>query len=109
MQDRDLKCWDCGKTFVFSTSEQEFFKEKGLVNEPKRCPNCRLLMRMYRSGTDVKKTSEVACAECGATTRVPFQPKGHSPVFCITCFHEKKNESGSEEDDIGPKRGSSTG
>ncbi len=89
-QDKNLVCRDCQKTFVFSAGEQEFFSAKGLVNEPKRCGNCRILMRVQRSGEDPKQTAEVNCAECGLPTRVPFQPKGYRPVYCSACFRLKK-------------------
>ncbi len=88
--DKTLICRDCSRGFVFSVGEQEFFSAKSLVNEPKRCPNCRLLMRVQRSGEDPKCTTEVSCAECGAATRVPFQPKGYRPVYCVYCFRSKK-------------------
>lgn len=90
--DKILTCRDCNRTFVFSAGEQEFFSAKGLVNEPKRCPNCRLLMRVQRAGEDPGKTAEVSCAECGTATRVPFQPKGYRPVYCTSCFRAKKGE-----------------
>ncbi|MBS3971013.1 MAG: zinc-ribbon domain-containing protein, partial [Clostridia bacterium] len=32
--DKNLGCKDCGKKFVFSASEQEFYAEKGFANEP---------------------------------------------------------------------------
>ena len=41
MPDKTLVCKDCSKEFVFSEGEQEFYKEKGLQNEPQRCPECR--------------------------------------------------------------------
>ena len=34
-EDEKLICEDCGKEFVFSAGEQEFYAEKGLVNKPK--------------------------------------------------------------------------
>ena len=37
MSDKKLICKDCGKTFLFTESEQEFYKEKGFDNEPTRC------------------------------------------------------------------------
>ena len=40
-EDEKLVCEDCGKEFVFTAGEQEFYAEKGLVNKPKRCPECR--------------------------------------------------------------------
>ena len=48
-QDETLKCEDCGKEFVFSTGEQEFYAEKGLVNKPKRCPECRKERRQKKT------------------------------------------------------------
>jgi CxxC-x17-CxxC domain-containing protein len=95
-EDKMLTCRDCNKQFVFSAGEQEFFSAKGLVNEPKRCPNCRLLMRIQRNGEDVNRVAEVSCAECGVPTRVPFQPKGYRPVYCAYCFQTKKRETQSD-------------
>ena len=36
MEDKNLVCKDCGKEFVFTVGEQEFFKEKGFENDPDR-------------------------------------------------------------------------
>lgn len=41
MEDKTLVCKDCGKEFVFTVGEQEFYQEKGFTNEPKRCLDCR--------------------------------------------------------------------
>lgn len=41
MEDKTIKCVDCGEDFAFTVREQEFYKEKGFNNEPKRCPDCR--------------------------------------------------------------------
>ncbi len=41
MEDKTLICQDCGSEFVFTVGEQEFYKEKGFTNEPKRCKECR--------------------------------------------------------------------
>ena len=41
MTDKTLVCKDCGKEFVFTAGEQEFYKEKGFTNEPTRCKPCR--------------------------------------------------------------------
>lgn len=40
-QDETLICQDCGKEFVFTTGEQEFYEEKGFTEKPKRCKECR--------------------------------------------------------------------
>ena len=41
MTDKTLTCKDCGAEFVFTVGEQEFYKEKGFDNEPKRRLACR--------------------------------------------------------------------
>ncbi len=87
--DKTLTCRDCGAEFVFSGSEQAFFAEKGFTNEPGRCPSCRANKRngdgRGRSNGD-RQMYEVICDGCGATTQVPFQPRGDRPVYCRDCF-----------------------
>ena len=92
LDEKTLSCRDCNQPFPFSIGEQEFFLQKGLKNEPKRCPNCRLVMRVQRNGDDLNRTSEVSCALCGTPTRVPFRPKGYRPVYCVGCYQVKKKE-----------------
>jgi len=41
MADKNIKCKDCDKDFVFTEGEQQFYAEKGFTNEPQRCPDCR--------------------------------------------------------------------
>ena len=41
MEDKKIKCKDCGKEFDFTVSEQEFYKEHGFDNDPVRCKECR--------------------------------------------------------------------
>lgn len=43
--DREITCEDCGKTFIFSVGEQQFYKERHL-REPKRCKECAKKRRM---------------------------------------------------------------
>jgi CxxC-x17-CxxC domain-containing protein len=90
--DKLLTCCTCNEEFLFSAGEQEFFSTKGLINVPKRCPNCRLLLKVQRSGKDVKHIAQVNCAECNTPTKVPFQPKGYRPVYCSYCFQNKKRQ-----------------
>ncbi len=40
-EDKTLICKECGNEFVFTAGEQEFYAEKGFVNEPQRCKACR--------------------------------------------------------------------
>jgi len=38
--DKPLHCLDCGKEFIFTTSEQELYAKKGW-SEPVRCKHCQ--------------------------------------------------------------------
>lgn len=86
--DKTLNCKECGAEFVFTAGEQEFYAEKGFVNEPQRCKGCR----------DTRKTSAKAqkemfvaeCADCGAQAKVPFKPREDRPVYCSDCFAKSK-------------------
>jgi CxxC-x17-CxxC domain-containing protein len=88
--DKTLACRDCNVPFVFTVEEQEFFRAKALVNEPRRCPNCRLSARMLRNGNDKACLSSTTCANCGIHTQVPFQPRGLRPVYCLACHHRNR-------------------
>ena len=47
-QDKTLTCKECGKEFIFTAGEQEFYAEKGFENEPARCRDCRDKRRRSR-------------------------------------------------------------
>ena len=47
-QDKTIVCKDCGKEFVFTVGEQEFYAEKGFQNEPVRCKECRIARKQKR-------------------------------------------------------------
>lgn len=82
--DRNVQCADCGVMFVFSSGEQQFFKEKGFTNEPKHCKECKA----KRQGVATRRRIEthVTCSECGNYTTVPFKPTQGRPVMCRACF-----------------------
>lgn len=39
LEDVEIECIICGKTFVFTGGQQKWYRKRGL-NEPKRCPDC---------------------------------------------------------------------
>jgi hypothetical protein len=51
MADKTLTCKDCGAEFIFTESEQEFYKEKGFDNEPMRCQPCRKSRKQQRNSS----------------------------------------------------------
>ncbi len=51
-EDRVITCVDCGEDFIWSVGEQEFFREKGFTDEPKRCKSCRQAKRLSQNDGD---------------------------------------------------------
>lgn len=89
-EDITLQCADCGCNFEFTVGEQEFYAEKGLVNTPKRCPECRNSRKRMNNKRAPRKMYTVTCSECHCETQVPFQPSEDKPVYCKDCFNNVK-------------------
>jgi CxxC-x17-CxxC domain-containing protein len=96
-EDKTLTCRECGKEFTFTVGEQSFYAEKGLMNSPSRCPDCRAARKQSQSGgggysrergprNENRVQHPVQCASCGKETTVPFVPKYDRPVYCSDCF-----------------------
>jgi CxxC-x17-CxxC domain-containing protein len=105
LQDRVIKCVDCGEEFTFTVGEQEFYRDHGLTNAPTRCKRCRELRKGPRGagggggdsrsggragGGGAKPMFPAVCSNCGTETMVPFKPSGDRPVLCRDCFNERK-------------------
>lgn len=89
-EDKTLICKDCGNEFIFSAVEQEFYAEKGFVNEPQRCKECRFARKAAAKAP--REMHDAICASCGAACKVPFQPKDDRPVYCSECFAKMSEE-----------------
>ncbi len=94
-QDKTLECVECGQSFTFSSSDQEFHATRG-YQEPKRCPNCRQARRASRGDSGGGGYSgdrpmyDAVCASCGKATQVPFLPRQDRPVYCSDCFSKTR-------------------
>ena len=89
-EDKTLVCKECGKDFVFTAGEQEFYYERGFENEPQRCKDCRVARKSV-SRTN-RETYTATCASCGAEAKVPFKPRDDRPVYCSECFAKMKDQ-----------------
>jgi len=117
--DKTLTCADCGQTFTFTASEQDFYAERGFT-EPKRCPACRAARKAARnaeggygsygagggysaggaysaggygdggSRRGPREMFPATCSACGQETEVPFRPTSGKPVYCSTCFAQRR-------------------
>lgn len=89
-EDKTLVCKDCGKEFIWTAGEQEFFAEKGFTNEPQRCKECRDARK--RGGAAQREMYDATCAECGKPCKVPFKPTEGRPVYCSDCFEKIREQ-----------------
>ena len=87
-EDKTLICKDCGKEFVFTAGEQEFYAEKGFQNEPQRCKECRTARK--NAAKPARELFTAVCAKCGKEAKIPFEPKSDKPVYCSECFAAMK-------------------
>ena len=92
LADKSLVCRDCGREFIFTVGEQEFYLSRGLQNEPSRCPECRASRRSERRGGygESRRSYTVICASCGKEATVPFEPREGRPVYCKECYAQMK-------------------
>jgi CxxC-x17-CxxC domain-containing protein len=109
--DKTLTCRDCGKEFTFTAGEQESFVQRGFTNEPGRCNECRAARKARTGGAShdgdrgysgggygdrgasrgPREMFAATCSECGQTAQVPFQPRNDKPVYCSSCFEQKRS------------------
>jgi CxxC-x17-CxxC domain-containing protein len=94
LEDKSIVCIDCSKDFIWTVGEQIFFRDKGLLNPPKRCKPCKqakterieAVIAAQQAGIKQKIEVAVNCAKCNAHTTVPFYPSQGRPVYCRSCF-----------------------
>jgi CxxC-x17-CxxC domain-containing protein len=94
LSDSPMICIDCNNEFLWTAGEQQFFRDKGLQNPPKRCRPCKHAKNeriaatnlATKSGMREKVEVTVVCARCEMSTTVPFYPSQGRPVLCRSCF-----------------------
>ena len=91
--DKTIVCKDCGREFVFTARDQEFYAEKGFTNEPQRCRDCRNARKAQRGegAAPARQMFDAVCGECGQPCQVPFEPRNDRPVYCNDCFRNRNN------------------
>ena len=89
--DRSLSCRECGTAFVWTSGEQEFYQQRGLLHEPQRCPDCRRKAKAERAAQRALNMHDIVCSSCGQAGQVPFAPRTDRPVYCSACFETHRN------------------
>ncbi len=125
--DKQITCRDCSSPFVFTAGEQEFYANKGLMNEPTRCPSCRSARRASQGtlqdndgyvrygnfasfgGKTPRQMHPAACASCDQMTEVPFVPRGDRPVYCSSCYAKIKPQQAVTTRDGAPQASETSG
>jgi len=114
--DKVLTCSDCNQEFTFTSSEQDFYAQRGFT-EPRRCSSCRASRKAargdsggygggsgygnggssYGSGGGYgsrdrgpREMFAATCSACGRETQVPFRPTSGKPVYCNDCFASRR-------------------
>jgi CxxC-x17-CxxC domain-containing protein len=104
--DTTLTCRDCGQAFIFTSGEQAFYASRGF-SEPSRCADCRAARKTQRDGGSgyssygsssyaggssrgEREMFTATCASCGQEASVPFQPSSDKPVYCSSCFQQRR-------------------
>ena len=87
-EDKTLVCKDCGKEFVWTAGEQEFYASRGFENQPQRCKACRDARKNAARGEG--QMFEAVCARWGKACKGAFKPREDRPVYCSECFAKMK-------------------
>lgn len=82
-EDITLLCRHCGREFLFSADEQEFYAKMGLDSQPRRCKECR---RVHQARHSRQKLYQAVCAACGREAHIPFRPDAARLVYCRDCY-----------------------
>lgn len=102
-QDQTIKCKDCGKPFVFTARDQEFFAQKGFTNPPSRCKDCRVRKKAVEAAQQNKTLYTIKCKSCGKEGEMAMEPRKPDDVLCSECFQEafkKQLESQPQESKV---------
>ena len=93
--DIHLSCRQCGREFVFTEGEQEFYELKGFTL-PNRCQECRLTKQSQphhltcsQCGTELKKGASNYCTTCLANTYLEFELKTKQSQKTASAAHTK--------------------
>jgi len=104
--DINLTCRQCGREFVFTKGEQEFYELKGFTS-PSRCQECRSIKQNQphhlvcsQCGTELEKGASIYCTTCLASTHLEFELKTKQSQKAASAAHTKLLASESQKAEL---------
>ncbi len=104
--DINLTCRQCGREFVFTKGEQEFYELKGFAS-PSRCQECRSTKQNQshhlvcsQCGTELEKGTSIYCTTCLASTHLEFELKTKQSQKAASAAHTKLLASESQKAEL---------
>ena len=108
LEDADIKltCRQCGREFVFTKGEQEFYELKGFTH-PRRCQECRSnkqnqLHHLVCShcGTELEKGGAIYCTACLASAHLESELKTKQSQQAASAAYTKLQASESQKAEL---------
>jgi len=104
--DINLTCRQCGREFVFTKGEQEFYELKGFTS-PSRCQECRSTKQNQpqhlvcsQCGTGLEKGASIYCTACLASAHLEFELKTKQSQKAASAAHTKLLASESQKAEL---------
>lgn len=104
--DINLTCRQCGREFMFTKGEQEFYEMKGFTS-PGRCQECRSTKQSQpqhlvcsQCGTELEKGTAIYCTACLASAHLEFELKIKQSQKAASAAHTKLLASESQKAEL---------
>ena len=104
--DINLACRQCGKEFVLTKAEQEFYKLKGFTL-PSRCKECRSTRQnqphhlvCVHCGTELEKEASIYCTACLENAHLEIEQKIKQSKMAASAARTKLQASESQKAEL---------
>ncbi len=104
--DMQLNCRQCGKEFILTKAEQEFYELKGF-NLPSRCKECRIskparvqLPVCSQCGKELDKSTSIYCTSCLQTAHFELEKENKQIKMAISAARSKLEASESQKAEL---------
>ena len=74
-------CSGCGRSFVVTAGEQEYYASRGITVS--YCRECQAKNELDRK---IPQSFDVICSGCGEHFKSPFKPGNGQEIYCSECI-----------------------